>query len=629
MERNKSIDGLAPRRAKTATPKNAPSKKPTTKLASKSVVPTIGGSSVNPQKPTTKATKVTKATKPTKAKKSARSTVKTVNPQPTPQVQTPTPAPTEQTLTEAEINADFLKPTQVFNFDEQSGELQASDQASDPTSDQASDPTSGSASDQVSAQDLEQAFSPSFDQSQTTDSEPTKSKKPKKAKKPVSKKRKIITSIILVIVLLLIGGVTWLVLWGNDIIAKITGGQGNVFDLITFIEPTYERLKTDDNGRTNILAIGTSGYNMEGDEGNGTHDGAQLTDSIMVISLNQDTGDIAMLSLPRDLKASPTCTATGKINEVYWCNGGGGDASLETEATAAQAVMDEVGDILDIDFQYFAHLNWGSLIQIVDTLGGINITLDEGIYDYNWTGAVFEPGVEYTINGEQAVGLARARHGTTGGDFSRGASQQKILIGIKNKISEKELSLTDIMSLASTLGDNLRSNFSLEEIKSLAHLSFEFDFDSMRQISLYPDYMTTGTINGISYVLPRGGAGYYTNIQDYVAKMLSNDPRVYEEATILVLNGTETPYLASNEQTTLEKDGYTNITADNAPEGEYPDEYALYVLTDTAPGTLELLEEKYQLTAKSADELPESISHGYDFVLILGGSTTDDLDSQE
>ena len=55
---------------------------------------------------------------------------------------------------------------------------------------------------------------------------------------------------------------------------------------------------------------------MEGEEGNGVHDGAQLTDSIMAISLDQNTGDIAMLSLPRDLKASPTCTASGKFTEV-------------------------------------------------------------------------------------------------------------------------------------------------------------------------------------------------------------------------------------------------------------------------------------------------------------------------
>ena len=60
--------------------------------------------------------------------------------------------------------------------------------------------------------------------------------------------------------------------------------------------------------------------------------------------------------------------------------------------------------------------------------------LNEGIYDYYWTGAVYEPGIAYTLNGEQALGLARARHGTASGDFTRGASQQKILIGIKDKV---------------------------------------------------------------------------------------------------------------------------------------------------------------------------------------------------
>lgn len=460
----------------------------------------------------------------------------------------------------------------------------------------------------------------SFDPDGHKNTEP-KPKQKTKAKKKPSKLRRTITIVILSIVLLLIFGIIGLVLWGNDIIAKITGGQGTVLDLLTFTEETYEPLKTDANGRTNILAYGTSGYNMEGDEGNGTHDGAQLTDSIMMISFDQNTGDIAMLSLPRDLKASPTCTSTSKINEVYWCNGGGGDVSIEEEAKAADALMTEVGSILGVDFQYFAHLNWGSLIQIVDTLGGITITLDEDIHDYYWTGAVFDAGVEYTINGEQALGLARARHGTTGGDFSRGSSQQKILIGIKDKVIEKDLSIPEIMSLASALGDNLRTNFSLNEIKTLAHYAESFDFDSIRQITLLDysqniHYMTTGTINGISYVFPSDGVGNYGAIQDYVAKNLSSDPRDYEEATILVLNATDTIGLASSEQTDLTEAGFTNITVDDAPEGEYNTGTTLYALT-SKPGTKALLETHYGLSANSIDDLPASLPQNYDFIIIL------------
>ena len=550
MEKNKSIDGLTPRRSKkapTSTTKKSSSKKSATSAK------------------TVKSAKTTKTSKPVKIPI-------TEDIKPT-QSAAPTPEPPP---TKADITEDFLKPTQVFDFDEQSGELKA---AKDP-------------SDTPSA------------------------KKSKKQKKPMSKKRKIITWTALIIVFLLIGAVIWFIIWGNDIIAKITGGQGTIFDL--FVE-SYEPLKTDENGRTNILAFGTSGYNMEGDEGNGTHDGAQLTDSIMVISLDQETGDVAMLSLPRDLKASPTCTATGKINEVYWCNNMNGD----NEQAGAEALMSEVGSILGVDFQYYAHLNWGSLVQIVDTLGGINVTLDEDIADYYYTGAVFEAGTEYTINGEQALGLARARHGTTSGDFSRGASQQKILIGIKNKAFEKELSITDLLSLASTLGDNLRTNFSIEEMRTLAHLSSVFDLENMRQVSLLePErLMTTGTINGISYVLPSAGVGNYNAIRNYVAKMFSSDPRSYEDYTILVLNATETPGLASTEQATLEEAGYDNIYIDDAPVGEYVEGYTLYSLSDTTPGTKKLLEEKYGLTAQSTDTLPDSISHDYDFVLIINTAT--------
>lgn len=483
---------------------------------------------------------------------------------------------------------DFLKPVQAFDFDGTTGELKAS-------------------------------------QEKTKDDLKTSTKKKLKKKKS-SKVRRIISIIALIIVLALSALIIWAVLWGNDIIAKITGGQGNVLDLIKFIEPTYEPLKTDANGRTNILAFGTSGYNMEGDEGNGIHAGAQLTDSIMMISLNQETGDIAMLSLPRDLKASPTCTATGKINEVYWCNNMYGD----NEAGGATALMTEVGSILGVDFQYYAHLNWGSLISIVDILGGIDVTLDEGIYDYYWTGAVYEPGVKYTLNGEQALGLARARHGTTGGDFSRGASQQKILVGIKNKIFEKDLSITDIIGLASTLGDNFRSNFSLDELKSAAHLTFDFDFESMRQIALWPDFMTAGTLdNGISYVLPRGGVGNYGPIQAFVAENLSNDPRTYEHPTIAIFNATGQSGLASSEQKKLEENGYIVSAIGNAPEGsDFKEDLTIYS-SKNKPGTEDMLEKLYNVKVAPISEAPSSITRDYDFVIILGPSSVIEETAEE
>ncbi|MBR5027130.1 LCP family protein [Candidatus Saccharibacteria bacterium] len=461
---------------------------------------------------------------------------------------------------------------------------------------------------------------------------------PVKEEKPVSddikpkkhKKKHIVLTIILVFLFVLIAGATALLLWGNDIIMKITGGRDNIFGAFgTLMSDTYEPLKTNGHGRTNILAFGTSGYDMDGTEGDHAHDGAQLTDSIMVISIDQTSGDVAMLSLPRDLKASPTCTATGKINEVYWCK----NMRNDNEEAGAQALMNEVGSILGIDFQYFVHVNWQSLIQIVDTLGGIKVTLDEDIHDYNWTKAVFDAGVEYEINGEQALGLARARHGTTLGDFSRGNSQQKILIGIKNKVYETNLSLGDMMSLAGTLGDNLRSNLTTSEIKTAAHLTFEFDLESMRQVSLLDwtkgiTYMTTANINGISYVVPSAGVGNYTAIQKYVEQQFNSDPVVREAADIMVLNGTETEGLAASEKETLEEDGFTVKTVDNAPEGAYTQKYLIVKLSDDVDGTIKELEKHYGVTA--TDTLPEGVDgRNHDIVIILGEEKPEESEEPE
>lgn len=556
MKTNKSIDGLTVRSAKKTATKPAAAKKPAAK-------------------------------KPV-AKKPVKKPIKVVD------LNTPKIEDKTQTV------EDFLSPVQAFDFNSETGELEKSDKSKKELK-----------AEKKANKKLEKA-------------EKKRLKKEAKAEKKLGKKshkvRNIIASIFLIIVLAAIGFIIWAVVWGNDIIAKITGGQGNVFDLFTFIDDHYEPLKTDSNGRTNILAIGTSGYDMSGDEGRGVHAGSQLTDSIMVISINQETGDVAMLSLPRDLKASPTCTATGKINEVYWCNGGNGNASVEEESRGATALMNEVGKILGLEFQYFAHVNWGSLKQIVNTLGGIKVTLDEDIYDYY----IFKAGVEYDIDGDQAVAIARSRHGTARGDFSRSENQQKILIGIKNKLVEKDLSITDYLSLASTLGDNLRSNFSVEELKTLAHLSYLFDLNSMRQISLFDPangiyLMKTANINNISYVIPSAGIGNYTAIQNYIKPLLNNDPRTYEQPKIAILNATGESGVAAEQKASLEEEGYTITAIDNI-EGDYEDNYTLYDLTSRTPGTKPMLETYFGVTAKTGDDIPENIPRDYDLVLVLGPS---------
>ncbi|MBR3177422.1 LCP family protein [Candidatus Saccharibacteria bacterium] len=439
-------------------------------------------------------------------------------------------------------------------------------------------------------------------------------------KKDQPKKKKVLKWVLISLLILIVAGGVVAYFWGDTIIRKITGGRSGLGDLIgTVTSENYVDLKTDKNGRTNILAFGTSGYTME-DE---THDGAELTDSIMAISIDKEAGDIAMISLPRDLYLGSTCTSTGKINEVYWCNNIDGT----DEDGGAKALEEEVGRILNMDFQYYVHLNWGALVQIVDILGGITVTLDEDINDVGWTEIVIEAGVPTTLDGERALGLARARHGTTSGDFTRANSQQKILIALKDKFLESKLSITDAISLLNTLGDNLRTSFSMNELKSIYHTATTIDLSTMRSVSLIDQGDGTSLVSTtafdpsglgyeVSFVVPAAGRYNYSEIQDYVKRQLMSDPIARENPKILILNGTGESGVASAEKSKLEADGFDNIFVDDAPEG-YWEGIRLYDVTERTPGSLGKIAGKYSVSTST--KVPAEINAtGYDIVIIVG-----------
>lgn len=442
-----------------------------------------------------------------------------------------------------------------------------------------------------------------------------KAKKNKKPRKKWSKKRKIITGIIIFLILALIGAG----IFAHWYLNRVSGGQIGLFDVFTAKDV---ELKKDANGRTNVLVLGTSGYDMGGSE----HDGAQLTDSMMIISLDQEKKDVAMFSLPRDLLVGNTCTETGKVNEIYWCNNQDGT----DEEAGATAAMEEVGAILGIDFQYYAHMNWGALVQVVDALGGVTVTLDEDIFD-EWTNVYIDAGVPTELDGETALGLARARHGTYQGDFSRGASQQKILVAIEEKVMQEGLSLGQMMDLMGTLGDNVRMNFNADELKTIYNIvtSEEFSLENnVRQIALTDlegelNLFMTDNIGGISYVVPVAGTYDYREIQKYLKQQLSSDAVTREGAEILVLNGTSELGAASAEEEALEEKGFFVADIDDAPEGACVAEYCVYDLTDgEKPATIKKLLKRYKLEeAYGEEDLPVQIYPGlYDIVVIIGES---------
>lgn len=448
--------------------------------------------------------------------------------------------------------------------------------------------------------------------------------KPAKRPKKHGKRFSIGKAIAIAVVLLLVVGGGALYMWGDGLISRLTGGKSGLFDSLMAMVSDEIPFETDANGRTNVLIFGTEGYDMDGSSGGGTHDGAQLTDSIMVASFDQKTKDVALLSLPRDLKVSMACSA-GKINEVYWCHNKDGD----NEEAGAQALMKQVGDILDIEFQYYAHVNWGSLVSIIDTLGGITVTLDEDINDYYYTGIVAKAGEPMTVDGVVAVGLARARHGTTGGDFTRGNTQQKIVEGIAQKVLQNGIGVNEALGLLNILGDNLRSNFSADNIKAAVRLASGFNTSSIRQVPLvnYDQnifYVTTATINNVSYVVPKAGERNYAEIQEYVAGMFSSDGVKREGAQFAVYNATDEYGVASAEKEKLEKDGFKVIRIGDAAAGVCDAAYCVYEMSNEKIATRAALEERYGVAVRPESELPEGVWGGdVDFVVVVGAATSE------
>lgn len=472
----------------------------------------------------------------------------------------------------------------------------------------------------------------------------------KERKKKHKKKHKVLRRIILVVVLLILGVGVFAYCYLNDFIAKVTDG-GSLLGFLTSDPDTP--LQKDSNGRTNILIFGTEGFSMD----NPNYDGGQLTDSMMLLSIKQETGDVKAVNLPRDLKAVRTCTATGKLNEVYFCaynsaSKNNDEEKRKAESNAAHKLADVFKDVLGTEVHYYAHANWGAVTKIVDAIGGIDVVFTYG--DQTWDGdetvikttspkgladnwkngkyAIQYPnGKAIHLGGWEALNVARVRnahggYGAATGNFSREYFQQRILEAIVNTAKKKNITsdLIAVMKIKDAVGDNLRTDFKDTEIKALIKLANTMNIAKLENISLYSTddkpaaLLTTGTINKISYVLPTAGVGNYANIRAYIKRKFSAEAFTSENAQIAVLNGTSAYGIASKEKTVLEEKGYIVKSTGNAPSDQAGfDGVRVYQKNKKMTKTAEALKKLFKVDLKT--DIPDSLkSVEGDFIVIVG-----------
>lgn len=406
--------------------------------------------------------------------------------------------------------------------------------------------------------------------------------------------------------------------------------SGSIFDLLG----QGTTLKTDEYGRSNILVFGTS-------EDDPSHEdaGANLTDSIMIISVDQKAKNAVMVSVPRDLwvKYDEACTSgyEGKINVVYHC--GSNDGSNEPEG--AQKLMGIVGDSFGVDIQYYAHVNYTVVRDTVNAVGGVTVEIDSddprGILDRNFDWAcnfrcyyVKWPNGPAHLNGDQALALARARnaaggYGLGGGNFDREQYQQKIIMALKDKAASAGTLANPVAvsGILDALGNNVRTNFSAGEVKTLISLAGEIPSASIKRVSLVEPgkaVLTTGNVSGQSVVRPVAGIYDFEQVQRFVRQKLTISSTSGEEPSIEVLNGSDYAGLAGKKAAELTAAGFGDVaTGDTDTDSAYGD-YVWYDLSDgKKPQALAKLKSILG-SSPSGTVLPGGVQSDADFVIIVG-----------
>lgn len=288
----------------------------------------------------------------------------------------------------------------------------------------------------------------------------------------------------------------------------------------------------NDNGRVNILIVG---YGI--DQPN--HGGSDLTDSILVLSLDQEANTGYMLSIPRDLYVDIPGRGQAKINEAFQAgeqsefkqNGypEGGIGSLEHV----------VNDVFAIDIHYYALVDFTTVKEVVNALDGITVTIDSdddrGIFDPNFQKDLDGPlkleNGTHTIDGTTALKLTRARGATYGSygfpqsDFNRTEHQQIVFAAIKEKLTwELVLDPRKNKDILDTFAEHVETDVELNEAFPLFNLLRNVPTEKIKSIGLHDingQNLLTGytTPYGQSALIPVDGINNYDTIQSEIQKL--------------------------------------------------------------------------------------------------------------
>lgn len=382
-------------------------------------------------------------------------------------------------------------------------------------------------------------------------------------------------------------------------------------------------LKGEGDGRVNILLLGIGGQR---------HDGGDLTDTMIVLSVDPVNNKAAMLSVPRDLWVKmPTAYfgAYQKINAAY--SGGkytylGKADRAGTNQQAVEAgfasVDQAVGDVLGITISYHILADFKAFQRAVDTVDGVMLDVKDELYDPTmaWENAnnpVLAPAGLQTMNGKRALMYARSRE--TSSDFARSERQRQLLVALKQKV----LTLgtlsnpAKIDGLMNAFGSNVQTDLSTKAATRLYDIMKKIPDSDIGSLSLTSpaSLVTTDRVGAASVVRPKAGFNTYSEIQAYVKAQLPDGYLVKEHANVYVVGASD----ALREHTVTTLAGYGYYISGSSVDQMVPGGAAIVDLSDgDNPYTLHYLQDRYAIAAQTAMPANVQVPAGAQFVIIAG-----------
>jgi LCP family protein required for cell wall assembly len=218
-------------------------------------------------------------------------------------------------------------------------------------------------------------------------------------------------------------------------------------------------------GRVTVLFLGRDlGRGAEG----------HLTDSLQIASFDPVSGQIVMISLPRD---------TGQL-PLY--SGGTWPTKINALMSYAEAHPGEFPDgglgtlrreleyIIGIPIHYYAQVDFEGFVRLIDSVGGVDVTVVREINDPTYwqfgrqVGFHMLPG-EHHLDGLTALAYARSRHGTGNSDFQRARRQQEVLLAVRDRLNDPSV-LANLPTVIDIASEYVRTDVPLDRLPEIIAL---------------------------------------------------------------------------------------------------------------------------------------------------------------